>query len=113
MATLTVVPASSAGVEVVAAAAACAAGGDTFANTGQEVVIFTNASVAGIDVTLVTPGTLDGHAISNRVVEIPAASTVAIGPLAPSAYNSDAGFVVMTYETETDLSVKVVKATPA
>ncbi len=113
MATLTVVPASSAGVDVIGDAEGCGASGDTFANSGLEVLIFTNAGLTELDVTIITPGTLDAHAIANRVVAVPAESTLAIGPFVPGAYNNAAGYVSMTYESETDLSVLVLKVTPA
>ncbi len=113
MAILSVTSASSAGVEVVTAAQACGATGDTFPNSGQEVAIFTNASISSINVTIVTPNTLDAHAIADRVVAVPAGGTVPIGPLKPGAYNNAAGYVAMTYSTETDLSVFVLKVTPA
>ncbi len=113
MATLTVVPASSAGVEVVLASVACAAAGDTFANSGQEVAIFTNASVAPIVVTIATPGLLDGSAIANRTASIPAGGTMPVGPFKVGAYNGTTGYVTMTYATETDLSVFILKVTPA
>ncbi len=108
---LTVVPAASAGV--VLATAACAAGGDSFPNTGKEVAFFTNASVADIDVTIATPAEIDARAIASRVVTIAAGETKGIGPLDPGTYNNASGFVAMTYETETDLSVFVLQVTPA
>lgn len=112
MSTLAVVPSAPTGIEVVAAAAGCAAGGDIFPNTGRELAIFTNASGSPINVTIVTPGTLDAHAIADRVVAVGANSTKAIGPLKPGTYNNPTGYVSMTYSTNTGLSVSILQVNP-
>jgi hypothetical protein len=113
MATLTVVPAARAGVEVVAGAAACATAGDQFANSGQELAIFTNASGAPITVTIVTQATRDAQAITDRTVSVTNAMTFAIGPFPVGIYNDANGLVQMTYSTEVGLSVKVIKMVAA
>lgn len=110
MATLTVVTASrSSGVDLVASSVAAAVAGDKFANDGNVLVIFTNTSGAPITVTFPITRTLEGLAIASRTVEIPAASTVSVGPFPAGVYNDTDGLVPMTYSSVVDLYVKVLK----
>ncbi len=113
MATLAVVNAAKSGVEVVAGAAACAAGGDTYPNTGQEIAIITNNSVGTITVTVATPNKLDGHDIADRTVAIAPSTTEVLGPYPPGTYNNASGQVALTYTGVTTLFIKVLKVTPA
>ncbi len=112
MATLTVASAARAGITLSGAAAA-AVGGDAFANTGQEVAVFTNASVSPITITFVTQNTVDGRAVTDRTASILAGATVAYGPFPSGIYNDGSGLVQMTYSDVTTLTVKVLKVTPA
>ncbi len=113
MATLVVATATRNGVEVVAGAAACAVGGDAFANTGQEIALITNAGGAPVTVSFAVQSTVDGRAVASRSVVVSNASTEAIGPFPMALYNDGSGLVRMTYSSVADLFVKVLKATPA
>ncbi len=92
---------------------ACDVGGDSFANSGQELAIFTNGSGAPITLTFVSQNTVDGRAVADRTVSILAGATVAYGPFPIGIYNDASGLVQMTYSAVTTLNVKVVKVTPA
>ncbi len=98
---------------VMTGGAACATLGDSFANTGQEIAVLVNSSVAPINVTFVTESTVDGRAVGNRVVAIPAGALVAVGPFNIGDYSLVSGYVNMTYATEVGLTIQVLKVTPA
>lgn len=111
MATLTVANAvRPLGVDL--AGAACAGGGDAFANSGQEVAIIKNASVSSITVTFVTQNTSDGLAVADQPVVIAAGETRSIGPFPQGIYNDANGLVQMTYSGVTTLTAKILKVTP-
>ena len=113
MSTLTVAAASRAGVDMTGAA--CAGGGDAFANTGQEILHIINADGSPHTVTIITQATADSPAlaISDLAVVCAANKTTAIGPFPPGLYNDAGGLVQITYSAVTSMSAKVLKATPA
>lgn len=111
MATLTVVNASIAGVDMTGAA--CAGGGDQWANSGQEILQFVNGSGGSINVTVATQATVDGMGLSENVVAVGAGATKTIGPFPPGRYNDGSGYAQITYSGVTSLTVKVLKVPPA
>lgn len=90
--------------------AAAAAGGDAFDNSGVEFVYLKNehATVART-VTFDVQGTVDGQAITDKAINVPALSGILVGPFPPEIYNNSSGQVAMTYSTEADLKVKVLR----
>ncbi len=111
MATLTVATAVRTGVDM--AGAACAGGGDAFANTGQEVLQIYNGDSGSHNVTVVTQATSDGLTVSALVVAVAAGVTKTIGPFPPGLYNDVNGLVQLTYSAVTAQTAKVLKVTPA
>lgn len=107
MATLAVAKLNRNGVDPAGVAAAAL--GDDFVNTGKEAVLLENGSGAPINVTFETPGTVDGLAIADKVVAVPAGGARVVGPFPPSAYNDAQGKVKMTYSDVTTLTVKVLQ----
>lgn len=92
------------------ALAAAAAGGDAFANTGDEFLRVVNANVgAARTVTVASQipvgGVPQGTAKANLVVIVPASSERWIGPFDPGSWNDVSGQVVVTYDDEADLTV--------
>ncbi len=71
-----------------------------FNNTGHEVIQFRKSGAGACTVTITTPGTVDGLAIADRTVTVPATTgDVTIGPFPPETYNTAgtdmlAGFTV-------------------
>ena len=62
------------------------------ANNGEVVIVARNADgAAPHTVTLVTPGTVGGLAITDQAVSVPASSTRFIGPLDPDVYDQPSG----------------------
>lgn len=98
------------------AGAAAAVGGDSFVNTGTELVVIKNASVGAITVTFATPATLDGLAVADRTASIGAGETRLLGPFPPGIYNDTGiagGSVNMTYSGVTTLTATVIKPATA
>jgi hypothetical protein len=84
----------------------------TFNNTGREILHVKKSGAGACDVTIVAPGTVDGLAVADRVVQVPATTgDKLIGPFPPSIYNAAgssqlAGF---TLSEVTGLSVAVIR----
>ncbi len=111
MATLTVASAAETGVDMTGAA--CAGGGDAFANSGLEVLHITNADGSPHTATIVTQVTSDGLAVTALAVVCAAGKTTAIGPFKPGIFSDANGLVQITYSAVTSMSAKVLKVTPA
>jgi hypothetical protein len=92
------------------ALAAASAGGDAFPNTGRVFLRVKNANAAAArNVTVASqlpPGALpQGAAKTDLAAVVPALSERWIGPLDPASFNDSNGRVVVTYDTEADLTV--------
>ncbi len=114
MATLTVAPVvrTTPGLDVTGVAAT--AGGDQFANTGKEILLVT--LVAGAcTVTIATGGTVldEALAVANPAIVCATNKTTAIGPFPAGVFNDSNGLVQLTYSAVVDVTVKVIKVTPA
>ena len=69
----------------------------------------TNGSAASINVTVVTPGLIDGDlAIPDRVIAVAAAATRLIGRLGPVYHQSD-GTVHINYSAVTSVTVAAIQ----
>jgi hypothetical protein len=108
MATLTVTSITTAGVSPAGVAAA--GGGDSFPNTGGELLLITNAGGGDITLTAATSMTVEGLAVADLAVVIPAGQARALGPFPRYLYGTS---VALTYSGVTSVSVKVLKFTPA
>lgn len=110
MATLVAGTIVRAGLNLETLDVAAAGGGDDFVNTGNEALYFNNTDVASRTVTLVTAATVDGLAVADRAVVVPALSRMLIGPFPTDIYNNPADSKLsMTYSAVTNLTVAVVK----
>ena len=103
------------------ALAAAGAGGDSFLNTGKEMLRIKNAGAGAITVTFVANaaplgGTILGVASTpalDLTQSIPNDSAVyEIGPFLPQRFNDANGLMQMTYTGVTSVTVEVV-AVPA
>ena len=83
-------------------------GGIAFANEGRSVVHIKNGSGATTTLTIVTPGTVDGLAISDRTVQIAAATEEFIGPFQPGIYNQSTDVVHVDISTASTTSIAVM-----
>ena len=72
-------------------------------NNGEVVLVARNADAGGAHVvTLVTPAEVDGLAVADQAISVPASSTRFIGPLNPNTYNqpsTDAGSVYVNVDS--------------
>jgi len=107
MAVLTVQTVSRSGLQPSLAAAA--GGGDSFANTGNEFVYISNGGGGSITLTIVTQSTVDGQAVADRTVSVPAGESRFVGPFPTSHYNDANGRVQLTYSGVTSVTVAICK----
>lgn len=69
---------------------AATADGEGFDNTSERVMLHVKNGGAGATVvTIATPGTVDGLAITDRTVSVPAGEERMIGPFKKEQYNQD------------------------
>ena len=97
------------GTDLSAAAVAANVAGDTWANTGREMVYIENGSGSPITLTMVlaATATIDGIATTSRTLSLVAAKRYVLGPFPPGAYNDVNGFMNLTYSGVTSLKVLV------
>jgi len=107
MATLTVQTISRSGLEP--SYSSCAGGGDEFANSGDEFIHIKNGHSSTQTVTIETPATVDGLAVADREVAIPATSERLIGPFPSNTYNDSGGLVQLTYDSVTSLTIAILE----
>ncbi len=89
---------------------AAAAGGDTAAPDDRAFLHVKNGGASPVTVTLVTPGTVSGLAISDTTVSVAAGGAQFI-PLYPSLYRDpSSGLVSITYSGVTSVTVAVIRA---
>jgi hypothetical protein len=89
--------------------AAAVADGAKFSNDGRMFLHVKNGSGAPINVTIQTPGTVDGLAIAEQVVAVTNAEERMIGPFPPSIYNQSDGMVYADYSAVTDVTVALLR----
>ena len=90
MAALTVTPITRAGV--VQTLVAAAGGGDTFANTGQEMLTIANGGGGPITVTAVSTVVIDTDlAVGDKSITVNAGDTQFFGPFQTGIYSATVG----------------------
>ncbi len=100
---LTAVPVATGVADVAAAAVAAAGGGDTAPVGPGRFLYVNNGSGGSITVTVATPGSVAGLAISDTAVAV-AAGDIALIPLA-NVHRGANGRAAITYSGVTDLTV--------
>lgn len=111
MSVLTVQAAKRSGNGVDLAGVAAAGGGDSFPTTGKELVVIKNGGGAPITLTVTTPVTCDGLAVTDLTATIGAGETRLLGPFPPAVYAADGqpgGSVALGYSSATSVTVAVV-----
>lgn len=109
MAVLTVQDAVNTGLNATYASAA--SGGDEFANTGTEIVHVKNGSGGSVTVTVATTQEVEGLAVADVSVAIPAGEDRFIGPFRQKTFNASDDNVDVTYSSETSVTLAVIKVT--
>ncbi|KKN22472.1 hypothetical protein LCGC14_0914810 [marine sediment metagenome] len=82
-------------------------GGHEFPNSGKEFIEVVNGDASPINVTIITPGLVDGQAIGDRVVVVPATDRTKIGPFPPEKYNNANGMVQFDLSAITSVTLGV------
>lgn len=83
-----------------------------FVNTGKEFLHVKKSGAGACTVTIKTPGTVDGLAVSERTVNVPATTgDVMIGPFPPNIYNAPGTNLMegVTFSEVTGLTAAVVR----
>ena len=104
MAVLTVQEIARTGLDPTYAAAT--AGGDEAPNDEISFLHVKNGSAGSLDVTIQTPGTVDGLAITDRTVAVPATSERMIGPFPASVYGAT---LTISYTGVTSLTIAAIR----
>lgn len=93
--------------------AAVAAGGDEVTNDGGTYVEIVNSHATNsYVVTATTPAVVDGVAVENPTVTVPALGRKKFGPFNPSLFNNASGRVALSYAgtaPATDLTIGAFK----
>ena len=71
-------------------------------NNGNVRLVVTNSAGAN-NLTVTTPGTVDGNAIADLVIPLTASKVYVIGPFPPSVYNNSAGQLRFTVSANADV----------
>lgn len=80
----------------------------TFPNDGRTFLYITKGANPG-NVTIITPGTVGGLAIADKVVAMTPNDKTLVGPFRPDLYNDANGLVSVTFSEATGLTVAVVR----
>lgn len=83
-----------------------------FQNTGKEMIHFKKSGAGACTVTIVTPETVDGLAVAERTINVPALTgDVMAGPFPPAHYNlpGTSTFAGFTVSDVVGLSAAVVR----
>lgn len=83
--------------------------GDKFVNTGREMLVVINSSVSSINVTITTPATVDGLAITDKVIAVGAGKTALLGSFPRSTYNDGDNKVSFVCSAVADVKVAVIR----
>lgn len=105
MATYTVQAADRAGVVPTQNAVAAS---DQFPNDGHTMLWIENGSGSPLTVTIVTPGTIDGQAVSDRDVTIADGAIKVIGPFPRNVYNDSDGLVTVEFDETTSVTAAAI-----
>lgn len=88
--------------------AAAGAGGDKV-EPGNHALHVKNGSGASVTVTIVTPGTVQGQAIGDVAVAVPAGADRFIGPFPSPDFAGSDGLVSVTYSAVASVTVAVLR----
>lgn len=108
---LTLLTAVRTGLSIAdAAMTAAAAGGNSFANDGETVLVLQNTNGSSRTVTIITPNLVDGLAIADLTITLPATTGRLITARFPrSIYNQSDGTVLVDFSAVTGVLIAAVK----
>ncbi len=85
--------------------------GNSWNNTGHEFIHVKNGAT-NVDVTIQTARTVDGQAVTNRTVTVPATEERLLGPFPPALFNQGGSIgdvVHVNYDDVTNVTVGVFR----
>ena len=106
MGTYTVESSSRDGLDPTANAVASE---DSFTNDGKTLIEVINADASPNTVTIVTQSTVDGLAVADKTVVVPAGEARIIGPFPKQIYNNTSGAVVVQHSNTTSNTARCFK----
>ncbi len=81
-------------------------------NPGNVILHFKKSGAGNCDVTIITPNAVDGLAVADRTVQIPASTGDRfIGPFPPSIYNNVNGDIEISLSEVTGLTGAILQIT--
>lgn len=80
-----------------------------FANDGRTYLHVKNGGGSSINVTIDTPGSVDGLAVSNLVVAVPNGGERIIGPFPTNIYNQTDGNVYVDWSAVTSVTAAAIR----
>ncbi len=83
--------------------------GHSFQNNGRVFVHVKNDDGSSKTITIQTPGTVDGLAVADRTVDIPAGEERMIGPFSPGQYNQSDDTVYVDYSATTSVTIAALR----
>lgn len=82
--------------------------GDAWNNTGKEVLLVENTSAGTVTLTFVTYATVDGLAVDDLQISVPAGETHLIGPFPTEVYNDANGQAGVNYSSAAGVNVALL-----
>ena len=79
--------------------------GEMIPNAGRMFLHVKNGSAVSVTVTVDTPGLVDGLAVAQLTVAIPAGQERMIGPFPPGVYNQSSGNIHVTFSAVTTVTL--------
>lgn len=107
---LTVTTSAKTGTTQPALAAVDAVNGNSFVNTGREIIEIANGAGAPITVTFVTTLTYQGYAIADQTVTVTNGTTKICGPFDTALFNDATDNTIgVDYSSGTTITARVTK----
>jgi hypothetical protein len=85
------------------------ADGHAFVNDGEVALHVINGGASPVTVTIETPLTIDGLAVSDRTITIPAGEERFVGGLSPRTYNQADGTVFVNAAPQTSVTYAALR----
>jgi hypothetical protein len=82
-----------------------AVNGHEFANNGKTFLHVKNGGGSSINVTIPTPGSVDGLAVAERIVAVAAGAEKMMGPFPTATYNQAGGLVYVDLSDATSVTL--------
>lgn len=83
--------------------------GMQFRNSGKSIVYVKNGGVGSINVTVPTPGTVDGLALPDKVVAVPNGGERAFSLRKVSTYQQSDGFTHLDFSGGTSVTIAILE----